>query len=255
MATAETRMTSRITLDQFRSAQRTGNRVNLSDPERWGCVIGGGALAVFGLSRESLPGLGLAVLGGALAYRGFSGHCPVYESLGIDTSHRGPATTIPAHHGVKVEEAMTINRSPQELYEFWRNLENLPHFMKHLQSVRKTGGNRSHWVAQGPLGMKVEWDAEVYNENPNEMIAWRSLEGADVDNTGSVHFRSAPAGRGTEVRVVLKYNPPAGKAGAVIAKMFGKNPEGMIREDLRRFKQLMEAGEIPTVQGQTSCRV
>jgi uncharacterized membrane protein len=184
-----------------------------------------------------------------------SGQCTVYDWLGIDTAHRGPATTIPAHHGIKVEEAMTINRSPHELYEFWRNLANLPHFMKHLQSVRKTGGNRSHWVAQGPLGMKVEWDAEVYNENPNEMIAWRSFEGSDVDNTGSVHFRPAPTGRGTEVRVVLKYNPPAGKAGAVIAKMFGKDPEGMIREGLRRFKQLMETGEIPTVQGQTSCRV
>lgn len=127
--------------------------------------------------------------------------------------------------------------------------------MKHLQSVRKTDGNRSHWVAQGPLAMKVEWDAELYNENPNEMVAWRSLPGADVDNTGSVHFTAAPAGRGTEVRVVMKYNPPAGKAGAIIAKLFGKDPEGLIREDLRRFKQLMETGEIPTVQGQTSCRV
>jgi uncharacterized membrane protein len=113
-------------------------------------------------------------------------------------------------------------------------------------------GDRSHWVAKGPLGIRVQWDAEIYNENPNEMIAWRSLEGADVDNTGSVHFTPAPPGRGTEVRVVLKYNPPAGKLGAGIAKLFGEDPKQQIRDDLRRFKQLVEAGEITTTEGQTS---
>jgi uncharacterized membrane protein len=148
---------------------------------------------------------------------------------------------------------MTINRSPQDLFNFWRNLENLPRFMRHLESVQNFG-QRSHWVARGPLGVRVEWDAEIYRERPNEMIAWRSLEGADVDNTGSVHFTPAPVGRGTEVRVVLKYDPPAGKAGAAVAKLFGKAPEQQIREDLRRFKQLMEAGEVPTTEGQTSCR-
>src|SRR5260370_25086851 len=110
--------------------------------------------------------------------------------------------------------------------------------MRHLESVQ-VQGNRSHWVAKGPLGTCVEWDAEIYNENPNEMIAWRSLEGADVDSTGSVHFTPAPGGRGTDVRVVLKYNPPAGKLGAAIAKLFGSEPDQQIRDDLRRFKQLM----------------
>src|SRR5262249_56215779 len=112
----------------------------------------------------------------------------------------------------------------------------------------KPGGG----VARGPLGMKAEWDAKAYNENPDQMTAWRSLEGADVDNTGSVQFRRAPGGRGTEVRVIMKYDPPAGKAGATIAKLLGEDPEGLIREDLRRFKQLMEPGETPTVERHAS---
>jgi uncharacterized membrane protein len=194
-----------------------------------------------------------AVAGGSLLYRGLSGHCPLYSSLGVNTAHHGPATTIPAGQGIKVDQTVTINKSREELYRFWRNLENLPRFMRHLESVRLQG-NRSHWVAKGPLGTHVEWDAETYNENPNEMIAWRSLEGADVDSTGSVHFTPAPAGRGTEVRVVLKYNPPAGKLGAAVAKLFGEEPQQQIRDDLRRFKQLMETGEIATIEGQTSCR-
>jgi uncharacterized membrane protein len=222
MATAQLQQPQqRIRADQFRAGMRRASRVNVGETERWLSLLGGGALAIFGLTRQS---------------------------------ERGPATAIPAGRGAKVEEAMTINRPAKDLYDFWRDFERLPHFMKHLESVRKTGGNRSHWVAKGPLGMRVEWDAEIYNENPNEMIAWRSLEGSEVDTTGSIHFRPAPAGRGTEVRVVLKYDPPAGKAGALAAKLFGKDPEGMIREDLCRFKQLMEAGEMATVEGQTSCR-
>src|SRR5204863_9344977 len=147
---------------------------------------------------------------------------------------------------------ITIQCTQQEPYQFWRNLENLAHVMRHLESVR-VQGNRSHWVAKGPLGMCVEWDAEIYNENPNEMIAWRSLEGAAVDTTGSVHFRPAPGGRGTEVRVVLKYDPPAGKVGASVARLFGNSAAQQVQEDLRRFKQVMEAGEVPTTEGQPRC--
>jgi uncharacterized membrane protein len=126
--------------------------------------------------------------------------------------------------------------------------------MKHLESVKVTGGDRSHWVAKGPAGTSVEWDAEVYNEKENELIAWRSLEGSQVDNAGSVHFESAAGGRGTIVRVVLKYDPPAGKLGAVVARLFGESPAQQIDEDLRRFKQLMETGETATTEGQPSGR-
>jgi uncharacterized membrane protein len=214
-------------------------------------VLGGGALALYGLRRGTLGGLVAAVAGGSLIYRGLSGHCPLFSSLGISTAHRGPATTIPAGQGIKVDHTVAIHRSPEELYRFWRNLENLPRFMRHLESVR-VQGDRSHWVTKGPLGIRVEWDAEIYNENPNQMIAWRSLAGADVDSTGSVHFAPAALGRGTEVRVVLKYNPPAGRLGAALAKCLGEEPEQQIREDLDRFKQLVEAGEILMTEGQAS---
>jgi uncharacterized membrane protein len=229
--------------------------INISDTERWLSLCGGGALALFGLSRGSIPGLLVAAAGGTLVYRGLTGHCPGYAALDFRTADKpGPATSVRAGHGVKVDLAMTINRSPEELYRYWRDFENLPRFMHHLESVKNTGANRSHWVAKGPMGMKVEWDAEVYTERENELIGWRSLEGSEVDTAGSVHFRRLPGDRGTEVRVVLKYDPPAGKVGAAVARLFGQAPEQQIREDLRCFKQLMEAGETPTTVGQTSCR-
>jgi uncharacterized membrane protein len=147
-----------------------------------------------------------------------------------------------------------VNRPAAELYRYWRNFENLPKFMDHLESVRTTGEKRSHWVAKAPAGTTVEWDAEIINEKENELIAWRSLENADVDNAGSVRFQEAPAGRGTEVRVSLEYDPPGGMVGAAIAKLFGEAPDQQIQEDLRRFKQVMEAGERATTEGQASGR-
>src|SRR5262249_30590570 len=145
-------------------------------------------------------------------------------------------------------------RSPEELYRFWRNFENLPRFMHNLVSVT-SAGNRSHWVARGPLGMHAEWDAEIITEEPNRLIGWRSLEGSEVATAGSVHFEPAPGGRGTQVRIEMKYDPPAGKVGTLIAKLFGESPDRQIQDDLRRFKQLMEAGEIPTVEGHPAWRI
>ena len=228
--------------------------VNVSEVERALSALAGGGLAIYGISRGSLGGAALAAVGASLVYRGVTGHCHLYEALGVDTSqHHNRATAVPAQAGVRVEKTITINRSPEEVYAFWRDFENLAQFMEHLESV-KTEGNRSHWVAKAPLGMTVEWDAEVYNETPGEMIAWRSLEGSEVDTAGSVHFKPAPGGRGTEVTVNLKYNPPGGKVGAAFAKLFGEEPSQQISEDLRRFKRIMETGEIPTVAGQSSAR-
>jgi uncharacterized membrane protein len=153
-----------------------------------------------------------------------------------------------------VEKSVTVNKSPEELYRFWRNFENLPRFMDHLESVRVEGEGRSHWVAKAPAGTTVEWDAEIYNEKENELIAWRSLEGADVDNAGSVRFEGDAEGSSTIVRVSLKYDPPGGVIGATFAKLFGEEPSQQIEEDLRRFKQVMEAGEPPTTEGQSSGR-
>jgi uncharacterized membrane protein len=228
--------------------------VNVGETERLLSLIGGGVLGLFGLTRGTLTGFGLAALGGALMYRGLTGHCSAYAALGIDTAGHGEAASIPAGQGVKITRAVTINRPAEDLYRFWRNFENLPRFMTGLVSI-KAEGKRSHWVARGPGGVHAEWDAEIITEEPNRLIGWRSLEGSEVATAGSVHFTPAPGGRGTEVRVEMKYEPPAGKVGALFAKLFGEDPATQIQENLRRFKQLMETGEIPTAQGMTASRM
>jgi uncharacterized membrane protein len=224
--------------------------------ERWLSVIAGSALAAYGLKRRSIAGLAVAAVGGALVHRGATGHCMVYESLGVSTAgeHQGQQVSVPYGKGIRVEKAMTINASPERLYAFWRNFENLPRFMKNLESVNVVDSKRSHWVADGPMGIKAEWEAEIINEVPNELIGWRSVEGSRVDNAGSVHFTPAPGGRGTEVKIVLRYDPPGGVFGAAVAKIFGEDPDHQVQEDLRRFKQLIETGEIATIDGQPTGR-
>ena len=225
-------------------------RTNVSDLERWISLGLGGGLCLFGFDCRG-PSLLSVLAGGALIYRAATGHCACYQALGINTAGpSGPNAAVEAGAGVKVEEAVTINRPAAELYREWRQLDRLPRFMSHLREVKDLGGGRSHWVAEGPLGLSVEWDAEVVTDKPGEVIAWKSLDGSDVDTAGSVHFRPAPAGRGTVVRVSLKYRPPAGKVGAAAARLFGEAPEQQVREDLRLFKQLMEAGEVATTAGQ-----
>lgn len=241
-------------------SEQGGKNINVGETERIASAVGGGALALYGLTRGSIGGLVLALVGGALVYRGATGHCDVYEAAGVNTadnmSGKNRRVSVSGNSGIKVEKSITINKSPAELYTFWRNFENLPRIMDHLESVTNTGadGKRSHWVAKAPAGTTVEWDAEVINDKPNEMIAWRSLENADVDNAGSVHFKEAAGGRGTEVKVSLKYDPPGGIVGATIAKLFGEEPSHQVEDDLRHLKQLMETGEIPTTEGQSSAR-
>jgi uncharacterized membrane protein len=146
---------------------------------------------------------------------------------------------------MEVKKAITINRPVEEVYTFWRNFENLPRFMTHLESVQVRDGNRSHWVVKAPAGQTVEWDAQIVEDTPNEMIAWRSLEGADVPNWGTVRFKPAPAnlGSGTEVHINLQYDPPGGKAGSLVAMMFGEEPDRQVTDDLHIFKQILELGE------------
>ncbi len=146
--------------------------------------------------------------------------------------------------GVRVRRDITIAKPPEEVYRFWRNFENLPRFMEHLESVQILDERRSHWRAKAPAGAGVEWDAEIIEDRPNELIVWRSLDGADVPNTGSVRFVPAPGGRGTEVNVELRYDPPGGKLGATVAKLFGEEPGQQVDGDLRRLKQVLETGEV-----------
>ncbi len=233
-----------------RAAARRGSpSCNVGRLERIASTALGGALAGYGLMRRSKPGGGLAVLGGLLLYRGTTGHCPVYSTLGIGGQRRSSRDVLSGSGGINVRTAVTINKPLEEVYAFWRNLENLPRFMRHLREVRVTGPSRSHWVASAPAGGSVEWDAEIINEVPTKVIGWRSLEGSEVVNAGSVNFDAA-GDRGTAVAVNLQYEPPAGKAGATVARLFGRSPERQIEEDLRRMKALLETGEVPTTEGQ-----
>jgi uncharacterized membrane protein len=182
-----------------------------------------------------VPAGAMAAAGGFLVFQGFR------------ESHK---SARPIH----VERSFTINKPVNEVFSFWRNFENLPKFMRHLNSVTVTDRTRSHWEARAPLGTSISWEAQISDERENDYILWESLEGGAVEHRGSIQFRNAPFDGGTEVIVSLDYRPPAGKVGALFARMFGENPERQIREDLRRFKQLMEAGEIPTTEGQPSGR-
>lgn len=229
------------------------DKENVAEMERWLSLLGGGALALYGLREGDAAGFGLAVMGGALVHRGLTGHCALYGALGVSTKEHGRAAAVGAGRGVKVVRATTIHRSAPDLYAQWRDFENLPHFMSHLVSI-ETDGNRSHWVARAPAGLTAEWDAETVADEPNRLIAWRSLSGSQIATAGSVHFTTLPQGRGTEVRVTLKYDPPGGSLGSWLAWAFGEEPGQQIREDLRRFKQWMEAGEFATVAGQPASR-
>jgi uncharacterized membrane protein len=243
--------TVRAAIESDRST--LGQERNVGDVERWISGLAGAALVARGLNQRSLGSLALAAVGGSLLYRGATGHCHLYDRLGLNTAggRASAAKWSPAvHSGILVTRAVTIDRPIEDVFSFWRNLENLPRFMRHLESVKQTDATHSHWVARGPMGSAIEWDAEIFNEKPNELIAWRSVEGSEVDHAGSVRFQKAPADRGTEVHVSLNYEPPGGRIGASIAWLFREEPRAQIEDDLRRFKQVMETGEIATTAGQ-----
>ncbi len=225
-------------------------RPNVGNGERIASTLIGGALLLGGISRGGLRGLLLGLGGGALIKRGATGHCQLYQAMGMDTAQSNEATVIPAKHGVKVEKSFTINRTPEELFDYWSKLENLPRIMRHLESVESLGGNRTRWIAKGPLNINVQWEAETIVQSRPDVISWRSLPGSQVDTAGSVHFKSMGKDRGTMLKVSLKYDPPGGKVGAAIAGLFGQDAEQQLDDDLRRFKSMMEAGEVPTIQGQ-----
>ncbi len=229
--------------------------VNLNQTERLISGIAGGGLIAYGIKRSDAAGATLAVIGGLLGLRGATGHCQIKDAIETNKKSSGGKSSTQGWLSGKIEvkKAVTINKSQSELFAFWRNFENLPQFMNHLESVITIDDRRSHWKAKAPLGTTVEWQAEITNEVLNEKIAWRSLEGSDIANKGSVEFRPT-ANRGTEVVVHLVYEAPAGVIGALAAKIFGEEPNQQVAEDLRRFKHLMEAGLIMSVEGQSSGR-
>ena len=236
------RRTSRITQSTPWAASAAccgSGATNVGDAERLFSLLGGGMLLAYGLSRGSTAGLGLGLIGAGFAYRGWSGHCHAYQALGMSTAGQNDRTSIPSGQGIKFEEKVTIARPADELFRFWRKLDNLPGIMRHLVSVQDIGNGRSRWTAKGPTG-NVQWDAEIITERPGELLGWRSLEGSTVDTAGSVHFRESPDGRATEVEVVLSYNPPGGQLGHSLAWLTGMDPGAEIRKDLQNFKRAME---------------
>lgn len=197
---------------------------------RWGALLGGGALAIYGISRRSKSGAALAAAGSLLVYGG---------------------SRLSSQPGsIHAEASFTVNVAPEAAYRFWQDLENLPNFMSHLQSVRKLDDRRSEWIARGPMQSRIRWIAEIVDQRENEWIVWRSEPNLAFRNSGSVQFRRAPGNRGTEVTVAIQYDVPAGNVGKSFARLFGKDASQTIFEDLRHFKQLLEAGEIPTTVGQ-----
>jgi uncharacterized membrane protein len=206
---------------------------------RLAATVGGAALlACAAQRRRGWLGLGMALTGAPLVYRGLTGHWPISRSL----AERATAPIV-------IEASVTINRSPADLYAFWRRLENLPRFMHGLDSVTEDG-NRSHWVGHTAMGLHREWDAEIVEDRPGTLLSWRSLPGAQVHNAGSVLFEDATGHRGTVVRVTMELSPPGDGLRRAVGKALTPGTAQQVREELRRFKCLMEAGEVPTTESQ-----
>ena len=202
--------------------------------------LAAGALLI-GVAARSRRWRSIAASSGAgLIGRGLTGFCPVNYAIGRGRALDDTRRALSGDRGVNVDERITIARRPEEIFEFWRDLANLPRFLSHLERIDVIDGRHSHWVVQGPAGMHVEWDAEVINEIRPDLIAWRSLPGADVASAGSVQFRPMGPGQ-TELRVRMQYSPPAGRAGAAVARLLGDAPESMLQTDLRRLKLILEA--------------
>jgi uncharacterized membrane protein len=232
-------------------------RKNLGLVERWASILAGAALVGYGMKKRSGGRALAAILGGDMVLCGLTGHSRLYNALGLGRSRErgtGRGASIPYEQGIRIDETVRIDKPREELYSFWRNIENLPRFMRHVQSVTRIDEKRSHWVVRGPAGKNLKWDAEIINEEAPERIGWRSLPGSDVDTAGSVQFLPAAGGHGTEVKVELQYNPPGGAIGAAFAKLLGEDPVRQIRGDLHRLKQYFETGEMPPLEAERGGR-
>jgi uncharacterized membrane protein len=205
-------------------------------------------------SRLRKPGQGAAVAAGTgLILRGAFGYCPVNAAVGRNTASDDTRIALGGPRGLHIRRGVTIRRRPEEIYRFWRDLSNLAKFMSHVLEVREIDDRRSHWVIRGPAGRRLEWDAELITDEPGSLISWRTLPGADVVSAGSVRFKPTLRGA-TEVLLHLQYDPPGGAAARWILTLLGQDPDSHVREDLRRLKELLEAGELPTTSGQPTGR-
>ena len=224
-----------------------GPHVNVGPGERMLMAFAAGTMAAAAFRQKHWTAAALGAGGGVLLWRAVSGNCPLYGALGMNSAEAD-------HKGQHTERVITINKSPEELYAFWRDFENLPRIMENLESVHTVDSNRSVWRAKAPVSGAVQWEAEITEDVPNQRISWRSVGSARVPNEGTVVFQRSSTGQGTIVRVSVSYQPPAGKLGLGVAKVMGRSPGKEIEQDLRRFKAVMEAGEVPTTEGQPSGR-
>jgi uncharacterized membrane protein len=210
--------------------------VNVGPGERLMSVVGGAGLLAYGLFRRSPRGLAMAATGGMMLYRGLGGQCLIYRALGI--TRATPADEPVGHLGVKIEREIQVDEEPAKVYAFWRDFRYLPTIMPNLESVEVLSDTRSRWRVKAPAGTIIEWDAEIINDVPNELIAWQTLPGARVAHAGSVRFEPRPGG-GTTVRVSLQYDPPGGAVAHAVTRMFGTDPGRRIEEDLMRLKDAL----------------
>ncbi|MCH8686485.1 SRPBCC family protein [Pedomonas mirosovicensis] len=224
-------------------AQRSP-RQPLGGGERAVSVAAGGLLAGWGIRRGGALGWAAGLAGGLLVARGLAGMAPVRRAFAPSRLEEEEARKRGWSSAAAASWSVTINRPRQELYDFWRNFANLAEIMEYVEKVEVTDETRSEWSVKGPAGVTLKWTALVTEDVPGQRIAWSSEEKAMVKNTGWVEFRDAPAGQGTEVHAVILYKPPAGQTGRMLAKLLHREPTIQLRRDLRRFKQLMEAGEI-----------
>jgi uncharacterized membrane protein len=222
------------------------HRPSIGALERVAALTTATAVVAYGLSRRNVPGVFLAAAATPLAYRGLAGEWPrVGNGHSRHSARDVTRTALGGSKGIHVRESVRLEKPIDEVYRFWRHLENLPQFMNYLEAVTDLGNGRSRWVARGPAGTHVKWEAQIINEVENQLIGWESLPGGDVTTAGSVNFDTVRSGRSTQVSVHFQYAPPAGRAGSLIATVFGREPSQTVREDLRRLKQLLEAGEFP----------
>jgi uncharacterized membrane protein len=222
-------------------AIRSDLLINVNPPERIASAAAGIALMAYGLSRRSLPGVFITLGGAALLLRGGTGHCMLYQQLGINSRRLNNDTGVPGNKGTKLIRTIVVNRPPDEVYRYWRDLRNLAEFMEHVEEIEEIDQLHSRWVVKGPAGTRLQWHATILTEREGELISWESLPGAEVENAGSVRFDPVRGGTATQVRVTLQYHPPAGVLGATVAKLLGEAPEQQLASDLERFKNILEA--------------
>jgi uncharacterized membrane protein len=248
-----------VSAQEIRARWARSDVRNVGRIERMISVATGGALAWYGIRRADLLGALFATKGAFWLHRGLTGHCFMLGAMGLSTAgkewlefapRRGADAELDRSRAVRAEHSVTILRSPAELYAFWRDFRNLPIFMRHLEFAGPIDGGRSHWKVKAPGGVGAEWDAMITDDVPNHRIAWKSVEPAAVANSGEVRFAPAPGGRGTEVTLVVEYEPPAGAVGRVLEFFSGEKPSRQVHRSLTHLKQLVEAGEVPTTDGQ-----